>query len=95
MVDIPAPVPAPPAVCFYTKTQYQGDVFCMGPGGGAFSGSEVNVAQSVSVWGSATVWMYAASYGDTGGQKLTSSVPDLSSEPYGTFGSFLGKVVAA
>lgn len=85
----------PPAACFYTKPQFLGDVFCIGPGGANFSGSEVQVTQSVSVWGGATVWIYAVAYGDIGGQRLTASVPDLSTEPYGTNDNFLNKTLAA
>ena len=67
----------------------------MGPGGANFSGTEVNVARSVSVYGGATVWIYAQAYGDPGSQKLTASVPDLSTEPFGTGDNFGGRVVAA
>ncbi len=67
----------------------------MGLGGAPFEGPDVNVAYSVGLYGGANVWIYAQSYGDAGGQKLTASVPDLSTEPYGTGGNFGGKVVAA
>lgn len=67
----------------------------MGPGGANFSGAEVNVAQSVGVYGGATAWISALAYGDAGGQKLSAGVPDLSTEPYGTGGNFGGKVVGA
>jgi len=94
-ISIPATVAEPPAACFFTKPQYRGDVFCIGPGGANFSGAEANVAQSVGVYGGATAWIYALAYGDAGGQKLSASVPDLSTEPYGTGGNFGGKVVGA
>lgn len=94
-ISIPDAVAMPPAACFYTEPQYQGELWCMGPGGANFSGTEVNVARSVSVYGGATVWIYAQAYGDPGGQKLTASVPDLSTEPFGTGDNFGGKVVAA
>lgn len=46
------------------------------------------MAQSVGVYGGATVWIYALAYGDAGGQKLSASVPGLSMEPCGTGGNF-------
>ena len=49
-------VAMPPAACFYTEPQFKGELWCMGPGGANFSGTEVNVARSVSVCGGATVW---------------------------------------
>lgn len=94
-ISIPSTIAQPPAACFFTKPQYRGDVFCMGLGGAPFEGPDVNVAYSVGLYGGANVWIYAQSYGDAGGQKLTASVPDLSTEPYGTGGNFGGKVVAA
>ena len=94
-VNIPDTVPVPPSACFYTKTQYLGDLFCIGPGGANFTGNGIHSVQSVAVFGGATVWIYAKSYGDAGGARLTTSVADLSTEPYGTGGDFLKKTVAA
>lgn len=94
-ISIPNSVPMPPAACFYTEPQFKGELWCMGPGGADFSGTERSVAKSVGVYGGATVWIYAQSYGDPGGQKLTASIPDLSTEPFGTGDNLSGKVVAA
>lgn len=94
-VFVPASITIPPAACFFTQTQYLGDVFCFGPGGANFSGTEANVARSVAVYGGATAWVYAAYYGDTGGQKIAADVPDLGTEPYGTGGNFSERVVGA
>ena len=94
-IFIPPSLPQPAAACFYSKPRYRGDVFCMGPGGANFSGPEIKLAQSVGIFGNATAWIYAQAYGDSGGQKLSASVPDLSTEPYGTGGNFSQRVVAA
>lgn len=94
-ISIPSTVVEPVAACFFTKTQYLGDVFCMGPGGGNFTGAQLNATFSVGVYGGASLWIYAEGYGDSGGQMLAGSVPDLSTEPYGTASSFAGRVVAA
>lgn len=88
------PAPPPPSACLFTKPQYGGDQYCYGVGGGDLAAPVANTANSIQVSGGATVWIYAAAYGDGGGQKLTLSVPDLSTEPYGPDGNFGGKVMA-
>ena len=86
--------PPPPAACLFTKVQYGGDVFCLGSGGGNLTDVQANAAHSIQVLGGATVWIYASTYGDGGGQRLSASVPDLGTEPYGTGGNFGGQVKA-
>ena len=93
-IVVTSPQLPPPAACLFTKAQYGGDVFCLGPGGGNLTGVQTNSAHSIQVLGGATVWIYASTYGDGGGQKLTVSVPDLGTEPYGTEGNFGGQIKA-
>lgn len=53
------------------------------------------ILRSVGVYGGANVLIHTQSSKDTGRQILAASVPDLSTEPYGTGGSFGGRVIAA
>ena len=95
IIDVPDTIATPPAACFFTKTQYLGDLFCMGSSGANFTGNGIDSVQSIAVFGGATDWIYAQAYGDAGGARLTASVADLSTEPYGTGGNFLSKTVGA
>ncbi|KAL8838552.1 MAG: hypothetical protein Q9170_002094 [Blastenia crenularia] len=94
-ITLPSTNQKPPAACFFTKAQYRGDVFCLGPGGAPFQGAMINATYSIGVYGGPTVWIYAEEYGDAGGQKLNGNVPDLDTEPYGTDGNFGGRILAA
>ena len=82
-ITVATTITTPPVACLFTQPQYLGDVACYGPGGGNVSSQVAGSAQSVTVLGGATVWMYAEFYGDDAGQSTTVSVPDLSIIPLG------------
>ncbi|KAI9670043.1 MAG: hypothetical protein M1817_004523 [Caeruleum heppii] len=92
--DIIVPGDAPSAVCLFAKTKYKGDVVCYGPGGGEINGGMRGKAQSIAVHGSASAWIYAERYGDSGGVEVTSSIEDLTGQIYGSTGNFNQKIVA-
>ena len=83
----------PPIACLFTKSQYGGDVTCVGVGGGNMTEGKDQVA-SVAIYGGASVTLYPNAYGDPGGQSFTVSVPDLMSVPYGTNSSLKDNVAA-
>ena len=83
----------PPIACLFTKSQYGGDVTCVGVGGGNMTEGKGQVA-SVAIYGGASVTLYPNAYGDPGGQSFTVSVPDLTSVPYGTNSSLIDNVAA-
>ena len=91
--DIFAPQ-SPPGVCLHVLKNYLGDVQCFGLGGTNLTGPIVNQASSLSIWGNATVWIYGASYGDLGGELLSTNSADLSELPYGSDGSFNKQIKA-
>ena len=72
-----------PVCCLFSGTQFSGNVWCVGVGGGPTLPQWTNVAQSVSCHGGGNVWLYAQSYGDKGGALIRGNVEDLSNEPYG------------
>ncbi len=86
--------PAQSVACLFAQPKFRGDVLRLGPGGGNLTAAQARTPQSLSVQGAASAWIYAAAYGDAGGQKVTVSVPDLVSEPYGTTGNFSRNIVA-
>ena len=76
-------------------TQYQGDVFCLGLGGGDLPDDVQNKTQSIQIFGGVTVWMYTQEYSDGGGQSITMSTEDLSQVTYATGNAtFSGDVMA-
>ena len=87
--------PAPPAACFFSQTNFNGQLFCLGLGGGNLSDQQRNTAQSVRVFGGAKVYLFAQSgYGDGSETAISSDIADLRSEPYGTNDNLAGKVKA-
>ncbi|MCJ1486192.1 hypothetical protein MMC06_006368 [Schaereria dolodes] len=69
--------PAVPGACLFSDTQYQGDVTCLGPGGGPLPSSLVNATSSMTIFGGATVKIYATAYGDNAGASLSAATPDF------------------
>ena len=84
-----------PVCCLFSETQFGGNVWCVGVGGGNTLPQWSDVAQSVSCHNGGNVWLYAQSYGDTGGALVHGNVEDLSEEPYGNGkGTFSSNVKA-
>ena len=92
-VHIPGDIDVP-GICLHASSQYLGDTLCYGVGGGNLSGAILGKAQSLTLHGEASAWLYAASYGDLGGAFVSTDVPDLAGLPYGSDGSFKNNVVA-
>lgn len=72
-----------PVCCLFSGTQFAGNVWCVGVGGGPTLPQWSDVAQSVSCHNGGNVWLYAQKYVDTGGALVQGNVLDLSNEPYG------------
>lgn len=94
-IDVVVPGTPPPGACFFTQADYHGDVFCLGPGGGNFTAAGSGKAESVMLYGNAIAYLFPNAYANEGEIKLTASIPDLKTEPYGTNSNFAGRVVAA
>ena len=94
--NITGPNDGPDSVCcLFSGTQFGGNVWCVGVGGGDTLPQWKDVAQSVSCHNGGNVWLYAQSYGDTGGALVQGNVEDLSNEPYGNNqGTFSSNVKA-
>lgn len=84
-----------PICCLFSGTQFGGNVWCVGVGGGDALPQWTNIAQSVSCHDGGNVWLYAQTYGDTGGALVTGNVEDLSNEPYGNKKGTFSKNVKA
>lgn len=84
-----------PVCCLFSGTQFGGNVWCVGVGGGPTLPQWSDVAQSVSCHNGGNVWLYAQSYGDTGGALVRGNVEDLSNEPYGNNKGTFSKNVKA
>ena len=91
--DVLASVPVPRVVCLFTKKQYQGDMTCVGVGGGNMTEGAGDM-ESVAIYGGATVTLYPHKYRDPGGPAFTASLPDVSEIVYGNNGNFQGIVKA-
>ncbi|KAK4697792.1 COMPASS component SWD3, partial [Lecanoromycetidae sp. Uapishka_2] len=72
-----------PVCCLFSEPQFGGNVWCVGVGGGPTLPQWSDIPQSVSCHGGGNVWLYADTYGDTGGALVQGNVEDLSNEPYG------------
>jgi hypothetical protein len=92
-IVIPPSIPVPPTACIFSAVQYGGDVACFRIGGTNLTAQYQRMAQSIMLYGNASVYMYAQFYGDIGGVSTTTSVPDLSALAYST-GNLQNKVVA-
>ena len=90
-IDVPD---GPPVACIFSQTQYEGDVTCYGIGRGNVSANVVDVPQSLTLHGNATVWMYGNYYGDDAGQRLAVDTADLSNVPLGVDGNFKQRIKA-
>ena len=86
--------PDPPVLCIFSGTNYQGDVYCLGAGGGNLTGSMQNQAQSIMLHGGVTAWIFSSFYGDAAGQLVSHSIADLSTETLGGSRNF-NKVIMA
>ncbi|MCJ1259542.1 hypothetical protein MMC24_007380 [Lignoscripta atroalba] len=82
-MDVIVPDPGLPGVCVYSDKEYKGDVACFGPGGGDLPSNVQNATQSIMLYGGVSAWVYTQDYGDSGGQRLTVNMPDLSEVTYG------------
>ncbi|KAI9674491.1 MAG: hypothetical protein M1817_001829 [Caeruleum heppii] len=91
---VSVPGPSVSAVCLFTESEFKGDVACFGPGGQDLPEPVQRKAQSIKLFGSASAWIYAERYGDSGGAEVTSSIMDLKGEIYGHRESFNKKIVA-
>ena len=85
----------PPAACFFSKTGYHGDVFCLGVGGGNITDAGAGKTNSIMMYGNAIAYLFPIGYANQGEIKVTASIPDFSTEPYGTNDNFTNKVMAA
>ncbi|KAI9676942.1 MAG: hypothetical protein M1817_006781 [Caeruleum heppii] len=92
--DIIVPGDPPSAICLFGKANFKGDVACYGVGGQNLPVSIQRKAQSIGVFGKASVWIYAERYGDAGGAEVTTSISDLKAELYGSEANFNQKIVA-
>ncbi|KAI9827761.1 MAG: hypothetical protein M1832_004250 [Thelocarpon impressellum] len=92
--DVLLRTPDPPAACIFTKPNYEGDVICLGPGGGNLTAPLVDRARSIALHAGAQMMIYAQHYADAGGQAIKHSVDDLSRVRYGKDGNFDGKIKA-
>ena len=83
-INIPRSVAPPPSACLFSLPNYLGDVVCFGVGGANLTDVYRNKAQSITVRGDASVWMYPQYYGDVAGLQTDTDVPDLQTFSYGT-----------
>ena len=84
-----------PVCCLFSETQFGGNVWCVGVGGGNTLPQWSDVPQSVSCHNGGNVWLYAQSYGDAGGALIQGDVEDLTNEPYGSDKGTFSKNVKA
>ena len=91
---ISVPNRIPDVVCLYAEVEYSGNSACFANGGDMLPPAMRNQAKSVAVHGNAVAWIYADHYGDTGGTRISTNVPDLSSVAYGNSGNFSQNAVA-
>lgn len=93
LFDVEVP-DGPPVTWLFSQPQYMGDVTCYGVGSGNVSANAVDVAQSLTLHGNATAWVYGNYYGDDAGQRVAANTPDLTSIPLGVDGNSNQKIKA-
>ena len=72
-----------PVFCLFSDVSFGGNVWCVGIGGGGTLPQWKHMAQSVSCYAGANMWLYAKEYGDVGGALIKGDVEDLKNKPYG------------
>ena len=83
-----------PSACLFTDKDYKGDVACFGLGGGNVPDNVKGKARSLSLHASATAWIFADHYNDTGGVQVTQSTSDLEQIARGIDQNFASAVQA-
>ena len=85
----------PKAFCVFSKVNFDGDVFCMGPGGTNLTANLVNRVASLTLGSDLEAILYPKFYGDSLGLRISTNVADLSNLPFNTSESFRGNLAAA